>query len=1041
MPSWVKDEKKWKEAKAIAERQYDIGEDNPDFYKVVTGIYKKMGGEMRRSIVFMKAHIRRHNRKMRSGKVVVVREHNDKRIKQLSFDFAGMYSGLDVRPQTTATQKKLGIAACKDIEKHIIGSRAKNRHGISLLASDLCKDFVEHGKTNLVGQVVKSPKDLASLAQVYRDPRFETFRVFYTSKDKIVGECAYSCRAPGIVAFDGDFFDLIGKDKDRFEADGYWILHNHPSGNAEPSKADIRITSRIRELVSGFKGHVVIDHNEYALIDSSDNAQVFKSDDLGGVDFGKNPAVGHDLLGMAISDPKHVAFAAKILQSLNQLDNPVLVITKGSRGEVSLIASVPPGAIPDSKDSKNANAKASAWLRSVGRKTGAGGHFFLIVSDKMLDDGKKKYVDLIRSGIVLDVVTESGRSLQEAGAFSSGHESVWDERLLKPAKRKIVGTLKKSHPIKQAVLSKHDDLVDDDVRRNPGEPSPAKAKADDYAKPVKKWNGLSIRIENPAGSVRRGKTKCGHSWETRMVCDYGYIDRTEGVDGDEIDVYLGPNESAPMVYVVHQRKHGDWDVYDEDKCMLGFDSKESAVAAYLQHYDDDRFLGPVTALPFAKFKEKVMQTQDNPAMIKGMIIILKSMVAPHTRRLKSGKVVQVKGYTDKRTKKVETSEQQGDLFGNDVHVMPKKEAVDEHKRLVGVLNSPSHADDKKEAKRQAKELKEMQSGTGDIDLKGFKKVDNGDGKFSLHDGSLVVNVVPTEKGKFQASIHAGPTSSPHMAGEQVVIDWADNYRTAYKKMVAERTPKKAKVVKHEHLNKRPAAGDKAGPTADEAADPRRKYYVTMMRDGKDRPAYLAGPFDRHEDALGHVEAARKKAQEVDPRAVWDSFGTAGVVADKHHPGVLNTHLGIGNADDEAVKQKMAEAEKKNAEIGSLKPNQKVPANSVVLQARGRDGEILGQFHLPHDGTEEGMARASSRLRAEVGQYHIGPDMSNVNSHTGATGHDGKMTHIIAPNGKIAPAESNAARYALGDLSAAPKDVTPRRTMSKALRIKSVRLIK
>lgn len=39
-------------------------------------------------------------------------------------------------------------------------------------------------------------------------------------------------------------------------------------------------------------------------------------------------------------------------------------------------------------------------------------------------------------------------------------------------------------------------------------------------------------------------------------------------------------------------------------------------------------------------------------------------------------------------------------------VTPAKEMVSEHKKLVNVLRSPSHKDDKKEAKKQAKELKE-----------------------------------------------------------------------------------------------------------------------------------------------------------------------------------------------------------------------------------------------------------------------------------------------------------------------------------------------
>jgi hypothetical protein len=38
----------------------------------------------------------------------------------------------------------------------------------------------------------------------------------------------------------------------------------------------------------------------------------------------------------------------------------------------------------------------------------------------------------------------------------------------------------------------------------------------------------------------------------------------------------------------------------------------------------------------------------------------------------------------------------------------QKKLIAEHKRLVGVLRSPSHEDDKKEAKIQSKELREYQ---------------------------------------------------------------------------------------------------------------------------------------------------------------------------------------------------------------------------------------------------------------------------------------------------------------------------------------------
>ena len=58
---------------------------------------------------------------------------------------------------------------------------------------------------------------------------------------------------------------------------------------------------------------------------------------------------------------------------------------------------------------------------------------------------------------------------------------------------------------------------------------------------------------------------------------------------------------------------------------------------------------------------------------------------------------------------------------------------------------------------------------------------------------------------------------------------------------------------------------------------------------------LAGPFDTHDEAKAHVDHAREEAVKIDPRAHFDAFGTAGVEADEHKPGVLNERLGVGVA--------------------------------------------------------------------------------------------------------------------------------------------------
>lgn len=154
------------------------------------------------------------------------------------------------------------------------------------------------------------------------------------------------------------------------------------------------------------------------------------------------------------------------------------------------------------------------------------------------------------------------------------------------------------------------------------EPSEAQQRAGNYAKRRIRWRGLELVIENEAGSIRSGRKPNGEQWHTRMIYPYGYIARTEGVDGDEVDVFVGPNMAAPFVYVVHQRRVNDWLAYDEDKCMLGFDSLEDAKRAFLLNYDDPRFLGPITALPFDLFMQKAKATRERPSMIKSERIIL-----------------------------------------------------------------------------------------------------------------------------------------------------------------------------------------------------------------------------------------------------------------------------------------------------------------------------------------------------------------------------------------------------------------------------------
>jgi len=138
------------------------------------------------------------------------------------------------------------------------------------------------------------------------------------------------------------------------------------------------------------------------------------------------------------------------------------------------------------------------------------------------------------------------------------------------------------------------------------------------------FRGLQISVETDKGEKRHWYDS--HNKEhgtTTMKHAYGYIRRTEGVDGDHVDVYVGPNEDAKNVYIVHQMKAPDFKKFDEDKCMLGFDTLEEAKKAYLAHYNKLGFLGSVTTMPFEEFKEKVMKTYDHPKKIAEAIALIK----------------------------------------------------------------------------------------------------------------------------------------------------------------------------------------------------------------------------------------------------------------------------------------------------------------------------------------------------------------------------------------------------------------------------------
>jgi phage gp29-like protein len=123
----------------------------------------------------------------------------------------------------------------------------------------------------------------------------------------------------------------------------------------------------------------------------------------------------------------------------------------------------------------------------------------------------------------------------------------------------------------------------------------------------REFAGFRIAIENRAGSVRRWFDSDGkQTGETAMHHDYGYFEDHQGADGEELDVYLGPDEHAPDVYVVTQMAAPDFKRKDEQKVMAGFPSFEAAKQAYVKHRNDgDAAIGGILAISMDRFRAKL----------------------------------------------------------------------------------------------------------------------------------------------------------------------------------------------------------------------------------------------------------------------------------------------------------------------------------------------------------------------------------------------------------------------------------------------------
>ena len=136
---------------------------------------------------------------------------------------------------------------------------------------------------------IESRNDLLKTCQVFRNPRFETFRIIYMRNNKIINYESITSKLPNSCNVfriktkrpylkDTSGFEDINRRMYRLGANGYYLQHNHPSGNAKASIEDMILTERLSKNVKGFKGHIIVDHGTYAWIEEDTRTGKLKAD-------------------------------------------------------------------------------------------------------------------------------------------------------------------------------------------------------------------------------------------------------------------------------------------------------------------------------------------------------------------------------------------------------------------------------------------------------------------------------------------------------------------------------------------------------------------------------------------------------------------------------------------------------------------------------------------------------------------------------------------------------------------------------------------
>lgn len=266
--------------------------------------------------------------------------------------------------------------------------------------------FYDKGYIDLSESKIKKKNDLVNVCNIFRDPRYETFRIFYMKNDKIIGQEAITSKIPNaVVVFSRGkdtpnnpirSFEKMNNRIKRLGADGYYLAHNHISDSAVPSMEDMDITREFAANVGGFLGHIVLGNsNRYSIIEEDSKGRILmpkeKTLEDSIINEVKDKLKENSLYDVRISNRDELVAILKQIQNEKEYSTAILTDCKCN---IRMVLDIPNKMF--NQELKNLNG----FFKNIARNSGST-RVFIGTKDK---DTYNKILKHIEYGTIKDMV-------------------------------------------------------------------------------------------------------------------------------------------------------------------------------------------------------------------------------------------------------------------------------------------------------------------------------------------------------------------------------------------------------------------------------------------------------------------------------------------------------------------------------------------------------------------------------------------------------------------------------------------------------------